>query len=907
MGKAPRRSAIGFGSKSFGSHAKPSLRRKAAPAIGVALEDRPPAPGAQSKPANPAVTPLLAPILAKDPGKKPKKTKTVAPETASKTKKPGKNDPKPGGKGAGKKSKIEKLTPQKFVAPKASKKKTPLIAVVASQDKARGKDVANLASNRPTAIEPKAIQPKAVRVKASQVKASQAKLAQTQTPTKSNAQAVATAKSPARPAIAAKPSRAIAMETAKVVQRGQLRLIVSPEEPAGKAPKSAISGASSAKAKASGKAERLAPPAKIVAPAALREHDVPKPQIVAAAPTKEVDVKPAKPSAPAHPPQLPPGILDLLRKLDATTSIEISRNLAEVYKKLTQAGLLSTAPDGPRGIIFDRPDPFGAGPAITEAANAFWRAPETAFPAQMELWRGLTNVWGNFLGRLAGQTPEPTKDKRFKDPEWTQNPAYEMLMRTYLTLSDWCVKQVEAAPGLSVQERRKATFFARATTDAFAPTNFAAMNPQVIRETIETGGKNLVQGIDNYVHDVKRGKGRLQISQTDLTAFEIGRNIATTPGKVVFRNRLIELIQYEATTDEVYAVPLLIFPPWINKFYIMDLKSENSMIRWLTDQGFTVFVVSWANPDQAKADIGFEDYALEGVFPALDIVQKITGEKQVNLVGYCIGGTMLSSTLAYMGQTGDKRANSATFFAAQTEFSDAGDLLVFTDDQAFDYLNMLMDRGAGILEGQHMAATFNLLRGNDLIWRYWIDNYMMGKSPPAFDLLYWNADQTRMTKRAHTFYLDNFYRHNKLARGEMTFLGKNIRLSDVKIPVFFQAGREDHIAPYASIYRGAKLFGGPVQFLLAGSGHIAGVINHPAAKKYQHWIYDAMQDVKAGALPATADAWALGAKEHPGSWWPHWSKWLAGRSGKKVKARKPGGNNVKPICDAPGEYVKVRS
>lgn len=879
MGKAPTKRAIGFGSKSFGSHARPSLRRKAAPAISAAPEDRRPAPGAKSKPANPTIAPIpapiLAPVVAKHPGKKSKQASTLPNETRSQVQKPGKSDKKSGGKGSDKKLKIEPPKPQP------------------------------IAASEPAApVKPKASKAKAVRGRAMK------------------ARAVATATKAAQPDKDAKRSLPKAMEPAKVVQRGQLRLIVSPEEPvsqpaereiapgkisAGKGRKSKTEAGSGVKVERSHKADRPVPAAGTSASRIMQEGEALKPRIVAATAAKEADLKSAKPSAPGHAPQLPPGILDLLRKLDATTSLEIGQNLMQAYKKLADAGLFSTAPDGPRGIIFDRPDPFGAGPAIMEAANAFWQAPEQAIPAQMELWRGLTNVWGNFLGRLAGQTPEPAKDKRFKDPEWTQNPAYEMLMRTYLTLSDWCVKQVEAVPGLTPQERRKATFFARATTDAFAPTNFAAMNPQVIRETIQTGGKNLVQGIDNYVHDVKRGKGRLQISQTDLDAFEIGRNIATTPGKVVFRNRLIELIQYEATTDDVYAVPLLIFPPWINKFYIMDLKSENSMIRWLTDQGFTIFVVSWANPDQTKADIGFEDYALEGVFPALDIVQKITGEKQVNLVGYCIGGTMLSSTLAYMGQVGDKRANSATFFAAQTEFSDAGDLLVFTDDQAFDYLNMLMDRGAGILEGQHMAATFNLLRGNDLIWRYWIDNYMMGKSPPAFDLLYWNADQTRMTKRAHTFYLDNFYRHNKLARGEMNFLGKNIRLSDVKIPVFFQAGRDDHIAPYASIYRGAKLFGGPVQFLLAGSGHIAGVINHPAAKKYQHWIHDSMQDVKAGALPATADAWALGAREHPGSWWPHWSKWLAGRSGKKVKARKPGGNNVKAICDAPGEYVKVRS
>lgn len=605
-------------------------------------------------------------------------------------------------------------------------------------------------------------------------------------------------------------------------------------------------------------------------------------------------------SARAVPPAVAPAgrsLYDELRSLEPETLQNLAGSLHSVFARLAEAGFLTTDPNAPRGMLYDRPDPFGAKPAIARAAAALWQDPMRVHTAQTELWDSLAGVWNGYLGRLAGNPAKPSPDKRFKDPEWTQNPQYELLVRTYLTISEFFIRQAETAPGLSEAERRKAVFFTREKLDALSPTNFAGINPQIIREAIRTGGQSLLDGIDNYINDTKRGQGNLKISQTDFTKFDVGRNIATAPGKVVFRNRLIELLQYSPTTEKVFRTPLLIFPPWINKFYIMDLTPANSMIRWLTDQGFTVFLVSWANPDHNNKDLIFEDYAKEGVFPALEAVGQATGEKDCNVIGYCIGGTMLASTLAYMGQTGDKRIKSATFFAAQTDFSEAGDLLIFTDDMAFDYLQSLIDRNDGILDGQYMSATFNLLRGNDLIWRYWVDNYLLGKTPPAFDLLYWNADQTRMTRGTHLFYIDNYYRNNRLSRGELFFLGKRVSLSDIKIPCFFQAGREDHIAPYNSIYKGARKFGGPVRFMLAGSGHIAGVINHPAQGKYQHWIND--------SLPATADAWLLGAEERKGSWWPSWFEWLAPRSGAKVTARIPGERNLPALGDAPGGYVKV--
>jgi polyhydroxyalkanoate synthase len=436
-------------------------------------------------------------------------------------------------------------------------------------------------------------------------------------------------------------------------------------------------------------------------------------------------------------------------------------------------------------------------------------------------------------------------------------------------------------------------------TDGFSPSNFLMSNPAALREAMDTQGESLLRGMENFAADLARGGGQLSISQTDFAQFEVGKNVATAPGKVIFQNEIIQILQYSPATESVFEVPLLIFPPWINKFYILDLRPENSMIRWLSAQGFTVFVTSWVNPDTRLADKSFEDYLNEGIYAAIEAVTRQAGAKTVNTVGYCIGGTLLSCALAHMAARGDKRVASATFFAAQQDFSEAGDLLLFSNEDWLRDLETKMDAGGGVLSGQTMADTFNALRANDLIWSFFVSNYLMGKEPKPFDLLFWNSDQTRMPRALHLFYLRRFYQENALARGELDLVGEHLDLAKVKTPIYVQSSKEDHIAPARSVYKGARLFGGQTTFTLAGSGHIAGVINAPAANKYQHWTN--------AALPPSLDEWMGGAAQHAGSWWPHWAAWLEKRSGKRVGARDPAKGPLKPLEDAPGSFVKVRS
>jgi polyhydroxyalkanoate synthase len=447
--------------------------------------------------------------------------------------------------------------------------------------------------------------------------------------------------------------------------------------------------------------------------------------------------------------------------------------------------------------------------------------------------------------------------------------------------------------------RRRVEFVTKMLTDAFSPSNFLLSNPAALKAALETRGESLLKGMENFAADLERGGGHLAISQTDFEQFKVGENVATAPGKVVFQNELIQLLQFSPSTDTVREIPLLIFPPWINKYYILDLRPENSMIRWLASQGFTVFVTSWVNPDARLATRTFEDYLQEGIYAALDAVIRQTGAPRVNTVGYCIGGTLLSCALAHMAARGDDRIASATFFAAQQDFSEAGDLLIFTNDDWLKDLEARMDAGGGVLPGQNMADTFNALRANDLVWSFFVSNYLMGKEPKPFDLLFWNADQTRMPKTLHLFYLRKFYMENALSKGDLTLGGVRLDLSKVKTPVFVQSSREDHIAPAKSVFKGARLFGGPTRFTMAGSGHIAGVINAPVARKYQHWIND--------ALPPTLEEWMAGAAEHPGSWWPHWATWLESFSGDMVPARDPAAGPLAPLENAPGSFVKVRS
>ncbi|MDB5434754.1 MAG: phbC [Phenylobacterium sp.] len=550
------------------------------------------------------------------------------------------------------------------------------------------------------------------------------------------------------------------------------------------------------------------------------------------------------------------------------------------------------------------PDPFHVAPALTEVMGRLAAQPDRLMRAQANLFSQYLDLWQATARRMGGEAPDavaaPARgDKRFADPDWAENPVFDVIKQSYLLTANWMNGLVAEVEGADPMSKRRVEFFMKMLTDAFSPSNFLASNPAALREVMATGGESLVRGMENFAADLDRGGGQLSIAQTDYEMFKIGENVATAPGKVVFRNEIIELLQFSPATETVCEIPLVIFPPWINKFYILDLRPENSMIRWLAAQGITVFVASWVNPTPELAHRTFEDYMREGIYAGTQAAMDQCGVDQVNTVGYCIGGTLLSSTLAHMAATDDKRIASATFFAAQQDFSEAGDLLLFTNEDWLADLEKKMDAGGGVLSGQVMADTFNALRANDLVWSFFVSNYLLGKEPKPFDLLFWNSDQTRMPKTLHLYYLRKFYGENALAKGELVLDDVKLDLGTVKTPIYVQSSKEDHIAPARSVYKGAKLFGGPVTFTLAGSGHIAGVINAPAANKYQHWTND--------QLPASLEEWQAGAKETGGSWWPHWIEWLKARSGKQVPARDPAKGKLKPLGDAPGEYVKVRS
>jgi polyhydroxyalkanoate synthase len=549
-------------------------------------------------------------------------------------------------------------------------------------------------------------------------------------------------------------------------------------------------------------------------------------------------------------------------------------------------------------------DPFQVAPALGEVMTKLAAQPDRLMRAQVDLFDRYMDLWRNSAARLAGKPAEPVAtplkgDRRFADPEWTENPVFDVMKQSYLLTSNWLNDLVAGVEGVDDAAKRRTQFFTKLLTDAFSPSNYLASNPTALREAMRSNGESLVRGAERFAADLERGGGKLAISQTDLARFKVGENVATAPGKVVFENPLFQLIQFSATTKQVYETPLLIFPPWINKYYILDLRPDNSMIRWLTSQGFTVFLTSWVNPDATLADKTLDHYMAEGIYAAIAAVMAQCDTAEVNTVGYCIGGTLLGASLAHMAAHNLTSVRSATFFAAQQDFAEAGDLLLFTNEAWLEDLEKRMDAAGGVLPSSAMADTFNMLRANDLIWSFFVNNYLLGKEPTAFDLLFWNADQTRMPKALHLGYLRNFYLNNALAKGEFSLAGTPLDLKTVKTPVYVQASREDHIAPMGSVYRGAKLFGGPVTFTLAGSGHIAGVVNPPKANKYQHWTN--------AALPDTLEDWQAGAVEHKGSWWPHWAAWLGERSGDLIPARDPAAGPLTPIEDAPGRYVKVRS
>lgn len=536
--------------------------------------------------------------------------------------------------------------------------------------------------------------------------------------------------------------------------------------------------------------------------------------------------------------------------------------------------------------------------------SEYWLAdPQRALEAQTRLFGGYMTVWANAIQRVspsAEGTDDAVKpergDKRFQDPEWGRNAFFDFLKQAYLVTSRWAAELVEHAEGLDEHTRHKASFYVKQVSNAISPSNFILTNPELFRETIASNGENLVRGMKMLAEDIAAGKGDLKLRQADYSPFEIGRNIATTPGKVVGRSDVAEVIQYDPATETVLKRPLLICPPWINKFYILDLNPQKSFIRWAIEQGHTVFVISWINPDERHGAKSWEAYIREGLQYGLDTIEKATGEKEVNAIGYCVGGTLLAAALALMAREGDGRIKSATFFTTQVDFTHAGDLKVFVDEEQVAAVEKSMSE-KGYLEGTKMATAFNMLRSGDLIWPYVVNNYMRGKDPLPFDLLYWNADSTRMAAANHSFYLRNCYLENNLSRGTMELAGHTVSLRDVTIPVYNLASREDHIAPALSVFLGSKYFGGQVEYVMAGSGHIAGVVNPPASNKYQYWT--------GGAPTGDFNQWLASATDHPGSWWPHWQSWIEAKDNTRVPARKPG-KHMKTLGDAPGTYVKVR-
>jgi polyhydroxyalkanoate synthase len=549
-------------------------------------------------------------------------------------------------------------------------------------------------------------------------------------------------------------------------------------------------------------------------------------------------------------------------------------------------------------------DELGLGKAFMELAAKMLTNPVRLAEGQMNLWRDYMNLWQSSMLRMMGApalpVAEPAKgDKRFKDASWHEHFMFDYVKQSYLITARWLHEQVASVEGLSDAAKKKVDFFTRQYIDALAPSNFALTNPEVFRETVASGGQNLVRGLNNLLDDIERGNGQLRISMTDTKAFELGVNIATTPGQVVFQNDLMQLIQYEPTTKKVWKRPLLIMPPWINKYYILDLREKNSFIRWAVSEGMTVFVISWVNPDEKLAHKDFEDYLLEGPLAALDAIEKATGEPDANVIGYCLGGTLLAAALGYLAaRKKQKRIASATFMTALVDFTESGELEVFIDEDQVASLEKKMQQ-RGYLEGSEMANTFNLLRANDLIWSFVINNYLLGRDPFPFDLLHWNCDSTRMPAQMHSYYLRNMYMNNRLREpGGLTLAGVPIDLSKVHVPAYFVSAMEDHIAPWKATYAGPGLMKGPSRFVLSGSGHIAGMINPPAANKYGYWTND--------ALDGDAESWFAGAAQHEGSWWNDWRAWIEPFLDREVAARVPGRGGLPALEAAPGSYARIR-
>ncbi len=588
-----------------------------------------------------------------------------------------------------------------------------------------------------------------------------------------------------------------------------------------------------------------------------------------------------------------------VRTIDPNELSRAVTNIAEKSQRVVTEFLTRQAGHSPLGMA----DPLNIGNAFVEMTAKIMADPAKLVEAQLSLWQNYLALWQSTARRMMGEEASPVAepedgDRRFKDEMWQENEVFDFIKQSYLLTARWIQRVVGDVEGLDDKTARKVDFYTRQFVDAMAPSNFVLTNPEVLRATIETGGENLLKGLNNLLEDLERGKGKLSIRMTDLEAFKVGENIAVTPGKVVYQTDLMQLIQYAPSTETVLKRPLMIIPPWINKYYILDLRPKNSFIKWALDQGHTVFVLSWVNPDERLAAKTFSDYMHEGTLAALDAIQQATGERQINAVGYCLGGTLLATTLAYMAAKGDDRVASATYLTTMVDFTEAGELGVFIDEEQLASLEERMSTH-GYLDGSEMATTFNMLRANDLIWSFVVNNYLLGKDPFPFDLLYWNSDATRMPAAMHSFYLRRMYQENKLVvPGGIEFDGVPIDLRRIQIPTYILSTREDHIAPWKSTYAATQVYEGPIKFVLSASGHIAGVVNPPAANKYCHWVNN--------RLSASAEKWLSGAKQVDGSWWVDWQKWIGKFGGGQAPARQPGDGALVPIEDAPGSYVRQR-
>ncbi len=580
---------------------------------------------------------------------------------------------------------------------------------------------------------------------------------------------------------------------------------------------------------------------------------------------------------------------------------KLNRNIARI-EELTQrlVGALARqresnpSLDGPGHDLYAR----AAGAYLAEMMTH----PSRIFEQQVGYWGKSLKHWIEVQENLAqGRILPPDNtapDKRFRSPMWQAHPWFNFIKQQYLMSAEAITQAVDSLEGLEPRERQRVSFFTRQIIDLMSPANFLASNPDALQKALETDGQSLVDGLENLVRDIEANDGALAVTLCDPDAFEVGRNIATSEGAVVYQNRLFQLIQYAPRTEKVHKTPLIIFPPWINKYYILDLRPDNSLIRWITEQGFTLFVVSWVNPDDSLRDAGIDAYVEEGFLTAIAQVREITGEDRVNTVGYCIAGTMQSVMLAYMARKGDRSVRAATFFTALADFEDPGEMGVFLSDDFLSGIDAEVAR-RGFLPAFYLKRTFSYLRANDLVYGPAIRSYMMGEAPPAFDLLYWNGDSTNLAEAMAREYLHRLCVENELSRGCFTVLGENVNLHDIKTPICAIACETDHIAKWQSSFVGLNKFGGDKTFILSESGHIAGIVNPPSKNKYGHYINEArMKD---------PDSWKAGASFHQGSWWPRWKTWLARRSGKMVPARIPGDSGRKIIEAAPGSYVRRKA